>query len=114
MSGTRPMRSERVPCKTCKQWNTNKSVSTPLRFRRTTTVTKSLGVRRDVSCMSDPEVDGEGLLQPLVENPNILERLNQIAKNLAFEWAKDNIHVNCVAPGLVDTVLLKQINPLEK
>ncbi|KAK1313001.1 hypothetical protein QJS10_CPA06g00054 [Acorus calamus] len=36
--------------------------------------------------------------------------LNQIAKNLAFEWAKDNIRVNCVAPGLVDTVLLKQVS----
>ncbi|KAK1313618.1 Tropinone reductase 1 [Acorus calamus] len=35
--------------------------------------------------------------------------LNQIAKNLAFEWAKDNIRVNCVAPGLVETALAKQV-----
>ncbi|KAK1257141.1 hypothetical protein QJS04_geneDACA024895 [Acorus gramineus] len=35
--------------------------------------------------------------------------LNQIAKNLAFEWAKDNIRVNCVAPGFVNTALAKQV-----
>ncbi|KAK1310417.1 hypothetical protein QJS10_CPA08g00549 [Acorus calamus] len=34
--------------------------------------------------------------------------LNQIAKNLAFEWAKDSIRVNCVAPGFVETSLSKQ------
>ncbi|KAK1257172.1 hypothetical protein QJS04_geneDACA024921 [Acorus gramineus] len=38
-----------------------------------------------------------------------LGALNQIAKNLAFEWAKDNIRVNCVAPGFVDTTLAKQV-----
>ncbi|KAK1313626.1 Tropinone reductase 1 [Acorus calamus] len=33
--------------------------------------------------------------------------INQLAKNLAYEWAKDNIRVNCVAPGTVDTRLLR-------
>ncbi|KAK1305343.1 hypothetical protein QJS10_CPB11g01719 [Acorus calamus] len=31
--------------------------------------------------------------------------MNQVAKNLACEWAKANIRVNCVAPGFVDTPL---------
>ncbi|KAK1265742.1 Tropinone reductase 1 [Acorus gramineus] len=35
--------------------------------------------------------------------------LNQTTKNLAFEWAKDNIRVNCVAPGFVETVLTKKV-----
>ncbi|KAK1313619.1 hypothetical protein QJS10_CPA06g00039 [Acorus calamus] len=35
--------------------------------------------------------------------------LNHIAKNLAFEWAKDNVRVNCVAPGFVDTELSKEV-----
>ncbi|KAK1257148.1 Tropinone reductase 1 [Acorus gramineus] len=33
--------------------------------------------------------------------------INQLAKNLAYEWAKDNIRVNSVAPGTVDTQLLR-------
>ncbi|MED6122053.1 hypothetical protein PIB30_036076 [Stylosanthes scabra] len=33
--------------------------------------------------------------------------MNQLAKNLALEWAKDNIRVNAVAPGHVMTKLLK-------
>ncbi|XP_028772991.1 tropinone reductase homolog isoform X2 [Neltuma alba] len=33
--------------------------------------------------------------------------MNQITKNLAFEWAKDNIRVNAVAPGTIMTSLLE-------
>ncbi|KAF7825630.1 tropinone reductase-like protein [Senna tora] len=33
--------------------------------------------------------------------------VNQVTKNLAFEWAKDNIRVNVVAPGVVMTPLLE-------
>ncbi|GLU11545.1 hypothetical protein SLE2022_282830 [Rubroshorea leprosula] len=32
--------------------------------------------------------------------------LNQLAKNLACEWAKDGIRTNCVAPGLTRTPLV--------
>ncbi|MED6198045.1 hypothetical protein PIB30_062429 [Stylosanthes scabra] len=35
--------------------------------------------------------------------------MNQLTKNLALEWAKDNIRVNAVAPGIVETKLLKDI-----
>ncbi|KAK1313627.1 Tropinone reductase 2 [Acorus calamus] len=34
--------------------------------------------------------------------------INQLAKNLAYEWAKNNIRINCVAPGVVDTQLSKK------
>ncbi|KAI4356505.1 hypothetical protein L6164_000527 [Bauhinia variegata] len=33
--------------------------------------------------------------------------MNQVTKNLALEWAKDNIRVNAVAPGSVMTPLLE-------
>ncbi|XP_057735596.1 tropinone reductase homolog isoform X1 [Arachis stenosperma] len=33
--------------------------------------------------------------------------INQLSKNLALEWVKDNIRVNAVAPGIVLTQLLK-------
>ncbi|KAF7825633.1 tropinone reductase-like protein [Senna tora] len=33
--------------------------------------------------------------------------INQVTKNLAFEWAKDNIRVNAVASGAVRTSLLE-------
>ncbi|KAE9617757.1 putative tropinone reductase I [Lupinus albus] len=33
--------------------------------------------------------------------------INQFTKNLALEWAKDNIRANAVAPGLVKTFLLE-------
>ncbi|KAG8647654.1 hypothetical protein MANES_09G095432v8 [Manihot esculenta] len=32
-------------------------------------------------------------------------KVNQITKNLACEWAKDNIRVNAIAPGLIRTSL---------
>ncbi|KAG0484131.1 hypothetical protein HPP92_012215 [Vanilla planifolia] len=32
--------------------------------------------------------------------------VNQLTKNLALEWAKDNIRVNCVAPGMTNTTML--------
>ncbi|RDX93379.1 Tropinone reductase-like, partial [Mucuna pruriens] len=35
--------------------------------------------------------------------------MNQFTKNVALEWAKDNIRANAVAPGPVETVLLKSI-----
>ncbi|KAM0953359.1 putative tropinone reductase I [Dioscorea sansibarensis] len=34
---------------------------------------------------------------------------NQLTKNLACEWAKDNIRTNCVAPWFVETALIEQI-----
>nr|XP_010910872.1 tropinone reductase homolog At5g06060 [Elaeis guineensis] len=33
--------------------------------------------------------------------------LNQLTKNLACEWANDNIRVNCVAPGPIRTPLMQ-------
>jgi Tropinone reductase 1 len=33
--------------------------------------------------------------------------LNQFSKNIALEWAKDNIRANVVAPGPVMTILLE-------
>ncbi|XP_028786415.1 tropinone reductase homolog isoform X4 [Neltuma alba] len=33
--------------------------------------------------------------------------INQVTKNLALEWAKDNIRVNAIAPGAVMTLLLE-------
>ncbi|KAL2898877.1 hypothetical protein RDABS01_023959 [Bienertia sinuspersici] len=35
--------------------------------------------------------------------------INQLAKNLACEWAKDNIRVNSVAPGVISTPLTKLV-----
>ncbi|KAK4267968.1 hypothetical protein QN277_024681 [Acacia crassicarpa] len=35
--------------------------------------------------------------------------MNQITRNLAFEWAKDNIRVNAVAPGAIMTPLLEAV-----
>ncbi|XP_028790159.1 tropinone reductase homolog At5g06060-like [Neltuma alba] len=35
--------------------------------------------------------------------------INQITRNLAFEWAKDNIRVNAVAPGTIMTPLLETV-----
>ncbi|CAJ1800816.1 unnamed protein product [Sphenostylis stenocarpa] len=35
--------------------------------------------------------------------------LNQFTKNIALEWAKDNIRANTVAPGLVKTQLLDSL-----
>ncbi|CAI9113396.1 OLC1v1013991C1 [Oldenlandia corymbosa var. corymbosa] len=34
--------------------------------------------------------------------------INQLTKNLACEWAKDNIRVNCVAPWFVRTSLVEE------
>jgi len=36
--------------------------------------------------------------------------LNQLAKNLACEWAKDDIRVNSVAPGYTNTPLLDGVS----
>ncbi|KAL3512388.1 hypothetical protein ACH5RR_025105 [Cinchona calisaya] len=33
--------------------------------------------------------------------------MNQLARNLACEWAKDNIRVNCVAPWIIKTSLVQ-------
>ncbi|KAL2485197.1 Tropinone reductase-like protein [Abeliophyllum distichum] len=35
--------------------------------------------------------------------------MNQVTKNLACEWAKDNIRVNSVAPGLINTSLVERL-----
>ncbi|KAK1377526.1 Tropinone reductase I [Heracleum sosnowskyi] len=35
--------------------------------------------------------------------------INQLAKNLACEWAKDNIRVNCVAPWITKTPALQKL-----
>ncbi|XP_057550876.1 tropinone reductase homolog At1g07440-like [Amaranthus tricolor] len=35
--------------------------------------------------------------------------MNQLAKNLACEWAKDNIRVNSVAPGVIRTTLAEEV-----
>lgn len=35
--------------------------------------------------------------------------INQLTKNLASEWAKDNIRVNSVAPWAVRTTIMKQV-----
>ncbi|KAH6805662.1 Rossmann-fold superfamily protein [Perilla frutescens var. frutescens] len=35
--------------------------------------------------------------------------MNQLTKNLACEWAKDNIRVNCVAPWYIKTSLVKTL-----
>uniref|UniRef100_A0A6V7QUK9 Tropinone reductase homolog At5g06060-like n=1 Tax=Ananas comosus var. bracteatus TaxID=296719 RepID=A0A6V7QUK9_ANACO len=35
--------------------------------------------------------------------------LNQLAKNLACEWAKDNIRANSIAPGAISTPLMKPV-----
>ncbi|KAG5528383.1 hypothetical protein RHGRI_029151 [Rhododendron griersonianum] len=35
--------------------------------------------------------------------------MNQLTKNLACEWAKDNIRCNCVAPGYIRTSLVEHL-----
>ncbi|PKU83683.1 tropinone reductase homolog At5g06060 [Dendrobium catenatum] len=36
----------------------------------------------------------------------ISRAMNQLTRNLALEWAKDNIRANCIAPGAIITPLL--------
>ncbi|KAL5742704.1 hypothetical protein ACOSP7_029436 [Xanthoceras sorbifolium] len=36
--------------------------------------------------------------------------MNQITKNLACEWAKDNIRVNAIAPGVIKTSLIDALS----
>ena len=38
--------------------------------------------------------------------------LNQLAKNLACEWAKDNIRSNSVAPWVIKTPLVETVRIL--
>ncbi|KAL5569022.1 hypothetical protein UlMin_025597 [Ulmus minor] len=40
--------------------------------------------------------------------------INQLSKNLACEWAKDNIRCNCVAPWYINTPLVKNLLVNEK
>ena len=35
--------------------------------------------------------------------------MNQLTKNLACEWAKDNIRTNCVAPWYINTPLVQSV-----
>lgn len=35
--------------------------------------------------------------------------MNQLTKNLACEWAKDNIRANCVAPWYIKTLLVEHV-----
>ena len=35
--------------------------------------------------------------------------MNQLAKNLACEWAKDYIRINCVAPWYIKTPLAQPV-----
>ena len=35
--------------------------------------------------------------------------MNQLAKNLACEWAKDNIRINSVAPWFIKTPLTEKV-----
>ncbi|KAK1352753.1 Tropinone reductase [Heracleum sosnowskyi] len=35
--------------------------------------------------------------------------INQLTKNLACEWAKDNIRVNCVAPWIIRTEMFQRL-----
>ncbi|CAA2964284.1 tropinone reductase homolog [Olea europaea subsp. europaea] len=39
--------------------------------------------------------------------------MNQVTKNLACEWAKDNIRVNAVAPWIIETSLIEALTPSE-
>ncbi|KAM3229505.1 hypothetical protein ACQJBY_060388 [Aegilops geniculata] len=38
--------------------------------------------------------------------------MNQLAKNLACEWAKDNIRINSVAPWYIKTSLVEEVRPI--
>lgn len=35
--------------------------------------------------------------------------LNQLTRSLANEWARDKIRVNCVAPGVIMTDMVKEV-----
>ena len=36
--------------------------------------------------------------------------MNQFTRSLATEWARDNIRVNSVAPGIVSTDMIKDVS----
>uniref|UniRef100_A0A5B6ZKX9 Tropinone reductase n=1 Tax=Davidia involucrata TaxID=16924 RepID=A0A5B6ZKX9_DAVIN len=42
--------------------------------------------------------------------------MNQVTKNLACEWAKDNIRVNAIAPGIIRTSMTEAVeqHPAQK
>ncbi|CAN6373321.1 unnamed protein product [Urochloa humidicola] len=37
--------------------------------------------------------------------------MNQLTRSLAVEWACDKIRVNCVAPGYINTDMIKGVDP---
>jgi len=41
----------------------------------------------------------------------VLGALNQLTRNLACEWAKDNIRTNSVAPGYTRTPMTQCVSP---
>jgi len=41
---------------------------------------------------------------------SILGAMNQLTKNLACEWANDNIRTNCIAPGGIRTPLAQPVS----
>mgnify|MGYP004710244821 CR=1 FL=1 len=40
--------------------------------------------------------------------------MNQLTRNLACEWAKDNIRVNCLAPGAIKTPLTESVQDYDE
>ncbi|RWW78191.1 hypothetical protein BHE74_00013612 [Ensete ventricosum] len=48
----------------------------------------------------------------LEEYKFVMGAMNQLTKNLACEWAKDNIRTNSVAPGFIKTPLIKDVMAL--
>lgn len=48
----------------------------------------------------------------LMTNPKFAGAMNQLAKNLACEWARDNIRTNSVAPWFIRTPLAEPVGTI--